>query len=440
MYSGKHLAGNNEDGAGGHEHIAVKPRKKGYIRVFVLWSLLITLVLGGAGFIYAKFLEERIHRGSANSMAGNNKLVQREDPDEPVTFLLLGSDIRPVEGDQGRSDTLMVFRVNPEKKIAYLISIPRDSRVEIPGHRKNKINSAYQYGGADLTIETVQNLTGLDINHYAIIDFKGFKEIIDALDGIDIEVEKPIHDRFEGVDVDFEPGMQHMDGDAALKYVRVRHVDDDFGRIGRQQQFVKAIMEKMLSFGGVIKVPQLAGIAADNVTTDYDLGISRMISYAQMIKSVGRHNIHMVTLPGEAQMIGNGSYVVLDEPKVAWMLERVRNDMPLELTGEEKQRENIEVAVQNGSGKSGMAKKMADKLAAYNFKIGEVGNAPSFNYYETQIVVPEEKAELANVVQSQLGFGEVKIEKEEFSEADVTVIIGKDFTRMAIESGNANIQ
>lgn len=423
------------------KHAAEKPRKTGYLRVFVLWSLILTLLLGAAGFIYARFLEERIHDTSSLTKSDGkapNHLV-REEENEPVTFVLLGCDKRQaLKDDPGRSDTLMVLRMNPKKNIAYLLSIPRDARVEIPGYGREKINAAYQHGGPDLVIETVNNLFGFDINHYVLMDFEGFKQMVDQLGGINIDVEKRMRDHFEGRDIDIAPGMNHFDGAHALDYVRIRHVDDDFGRMGRQQQFLKAVMDKVLSFGGIFKIPSLVNTASNYVTTDPSIGVTEMIKYGQMIKSIGRENLHMVTLPGEARMIGDISYVVLDEPKVDWLVSRIKNDMPLELTAAEKQNENVKVDVENGSGKPGTAKLMADKLTSFGFKIQTVGNAHSFNHQETKIIAIPGKEQLAQRVRDQLGLGRV-VNVGDVSDsgngsgadisstADVLVIVGKDY-------------
>ncbi|MBI4733567.1 MAG: LCP family protein, partial [Rubrobacteridae bacterium] len=353
---------------------------------------MVFLVLASAGFMYAQFIEERLHgdMGTDAAQAGDEEnaaqyLDNREDSNQPVTFLLLGSDTRGVAGEPARSDTIMVLRMNPEKKIGYLISIPRDSWVKIEGHGKKKINAAFQYGGPSLMIDTVREFTGLDINHYAIVDFQGFKEIVDALGGIDIDVEKDLRDR--KLQMDLHPGYQHLDGEEALKYVRIRHCDDDFGRIGRQQKFLKAVMDKLLRLSSVFRVPQLANIASQNIRTDSALGIPEMIGYGQMIRTIGRNNMHMMTIPATPQMVGAASVVVPDKKKTAWIFERVKGDLPLELTAEEKAYSEINVDIQNGSGRAGVAKAMAEKLTALNLEVKEVGNAESFNYYETRIVV-----------------------------------------------------
>jgi len=412
---------------------SAKRRKTGYLRVFFLWSLVISLLVGAAGFVYARFLEERIHYGSeAVAQDEDNFESGARGDGETANFLLLGSDTRDKKGDVGRSDTIMVFRMNPKEKIAYLISIPRDSRVTIPGHGKQKINAAYQYGGPGLMIKTVERFTGLDIDHYAVVDFQGFKDIVDALGGIDIDVEKRLTDK-RNLKMDLRPGYQHLDGQAALDYCRIRSCDDDFGRMERQQKFLKAVMDKLFRLSTVIRIPQLADIASRNIKTDPGLGITQMIAYGQDARQIGRSNIHMLTLPGTPKTIDKVSYVILDEDKVEWLLDRIKNDLPLELTDEEKKNENILVEVQNGSGKPGIAHEMANKLNDLRFKTGEVKNAESFNYYETQIIALKEKEELARRVQTQLGFGRVITDEEVPEGADVLVIVGRDFAYVVSE-------
>lgn len=394
--------------------------------MLILWSLMFSLFVGAAGFLYARIIEERVHSGGRAASADNGDGLVAPTGDRPVTFLLLGSDTRGEEDDPGRSDTIMVLRISPKEKIAYLLSIPRDTRVKIPGHGRTKINAAYQYGGAPLMAKTIKEFTGLEINHYAVIDFQGFEEVIDTLGGIDIDVEKRLLDRRHKIDI--RPGYQHMDGEEALKYVRIRYSDDDFRRIGRQQKFLRAVIEKVMRVSSIIRIPQLADIASRNITTDNGLTITRMIAYGQMFKSIGRENLHTVTIPGAPQTIGGVSFVIADEPKMMWMVDRIKSDMPLELTEEEKENKNISIDVQNGSGKAGIARKMADKLGSLNFKIREVGNADSFTYYETQILASEEKADIAKKVQAQLGFGHVAVDESASGQVDVRVIVGRDFS------------
>lgn len=169
--------------------------------------------------------------------------------------MIMGVDER--DDDVGRSDTLMVATLDPKKDHAALMSIPRDTRVKIKGHGWDKINAAYAYGsakggpeaGEKLTQRTVEDFLGVNMDHYVVINIQAFQKIIDAIGGIDIDVEKRMYyedpwDDDGGLIIDLQPGMQHMDGKTAVTYVRYRDEEGDIGRIKRQQKFMKACMDK----------------------------------------------------------------------------------------------------------------------------------------------------------------------------------------------------
>ena len=150
-------------------------------------------------------------------------------------IVVMGVDER--SDDVGRSDTLFVVMFDSSNKSASLLSVPRDTRVRIEGHGWDKINHAYAYGGRELTQKTVEELLGIKINNYVMVDFKGFTGLVDAIGGIDIDVEKDMyyHDTWDGFTVDLKKGRQHLDGKTAIQYVRFRDEEGDIGRIRRQQ-------------------------------------------------------------------------------------------------------------------------------------------------------------------------------------------------------------
>jgi LCP family protein required for cell wall assembly len=175
-----------------------------------------------------------------------------------TTFLLVGTDTRsdtPTTGDEAsgngtggdRSDVLMFAQIDPSGPSATVVSIPRDSWVEIPGHGKNKINAAYAFGGPSLLIQTFETLTDLRVDHLAVIDFAGFQALVDAVGGIDVNVLAPTS--LDGVQ--FQAGPNHLDGYAALKFVRQRHglPDGDLDRAQREQSALRAILVKITSNG-----------------------------------------------------------------------------------------------------------------------------------------------------------------------------------------------
>jgi polyisoprenyl-teichoic acid--peptidoglycan teichoic acid transferase len=168
------------------------------------------------------------------------------DPGEAQTILLLGSDKRPDDATDGgagtgaRSDTIILVRLNPEKNATALMSLPRDLKVEIPGHGVDKINAAYSLGGPKLTTETVRQLTGLSINHVINVDFHGFQKAIDAIDCIYTDVDRRYYnDTAEFAYINIPAGYQQMCGDKALQYARFRHEDSDLVRGIRQQDLLR---------------------------------------------------------------------------------------------------------------------------------------------------------------------------------------------------------
>ena len=174
------------------------------------------------------------------------------DPGDPQTIMLLGSDKRPKNakdggaGAGGRSDTIILVRLDPDKKATALMSLPRDLKVQIPGHGTDKINAAYELGGAKLTLQTVKNTTGLSINHVINVDFQGFRRAIDALGCIYADVDRRyFNDSAAYAYIDVPAGYQKLCGEEALEYARFRHEDSDLVRGVRQQDLLRAAKQQV---------------------------------------------------------------------------------------------------------------------------------------------------------------------------------------------------
>jgi polyisoprenyl-teichoic acid--peptidoglycan teichoic acid transferase len=208
-----------------------------------------------------------------------------------TTILLLGTDNARVGGREGdrHSDSILLLRTDPEHHRLYYLSIPRDLQVPIPGSTTQKINAAFQIGGPALAIRTVRQLTGTEINHVVVVNFADFKDLIDALGGIDVAVPKPIRsNRFDCPFATqarceqwqgwrFEKGTQHMNGERALIYSRIREnmldpADTDVTRGARQQIVMDALTAKFTSPGTLLKLPFHGGSLAKPLTTDLSAG------------------------------------------------------------------------------------------------------------------------------------------------------------------------
>jgi LCP family protein required for cell wall assembly len=199
-------------------------------------------------------------------------------------------------------------------------------RVKVPGYGMDKINHSYAYGGLPLTRQTVEEFLGINVDHYMITDFEGFTNVVDILGGVELEVEKEM--RYYGIDVTIEldPGLQRLDGYKALEYVRWRSDDEaDFGRVRRQQHFLKVLLQEMIAFKNILRFPQILPKVAENIKTDMELG--KALKLANTLKNVEIEEINTFTLPGRAGKIDGISYVLPEEQEVRELVDRYLKGM-----------------------------------------------------------------------------------------------------------------
>ncbi len=191
-----------------------------------------------------------------------------------VNVLLLGIDERPNEGDAFRSDTMILAGFAPRERRVALLSIPRDLWVSVPGFGENRINTAHFYGGPPLAMQTIQSEFDISLHYYVELNFNGFVSLIDALGGITVDVQEPLHDEsyptpdYGITTIDIPAGTQQMDGATALIYARSRYSTSDFDRALRQQQIISAVRDKLAQPGTWLRAPSLYAAAVSAVDTD----------------------------------------------------------------------------------------------------------------------------------------------------------------------------
>ncbi len=339
-----------------------------------------------------------------------------------VRLLILGVDER--EQDVGRSDTLMLATLNPTTKQAAILSFPRDMWVHIPGRSEDKICHAYNRGGVELSQETVEALLGIDVDYYARIDFSGFKDIVDVLGGVDIDVEKKMDwdDRRGNLHIHLTPGLQHMDGEDAMGYVRYRS-DSDYERIKRQQHFLNALMEQKLTARNIPRLVRLVPRIADAVDTD--LSEPELLALVNLLREMGLASVRGATVP-----VRDGddphryrSYLIRTECNevLAYLSEH--------LDGEPAAPCALEV--RNGSGLEGVAADAADRLTGKNFTVALTENWDSFDIRTTQVRYKRGSLHTAEWVTKILGCGEAVAETDslEYYErnAPLRVVLGSDY-------------
>ena len=215
-----------------------------------------------------------------------------QKPKGQVNILLLGSDARPNEGGF-RTDIIVWVSVNPEDGYVSAISFPRDLYVSIPGIGYNRINTAFIYGGFDLLADTFEVNFGIRPDHYVMVDFNGFKTVIDDLGGIDVQAAQNLSDscatwiKANGW-CSVGPGLVHMDGDVALWYARSRYSTSDIDRARRSQEVIKAIFERLMKLDVVLKAPELFKAYRNYVDTDIDItDVVSLLPFASQIYETG---------------------------------------------------------------------------------------------------------------------------------------------------------
>jgi LCP family protein required for cell wall assembly len=308
-----------------------RPRPKwGRIALVVGGALLAIVLLAGFGlYLYARNLDSKVARTDPFSQitAGRPPVLVSG----ATNILMLGSDSRnPDEKANAgaRTDTIILMHVQADHQHAYLISIPRDSYVSIPGHGKDKINSAFAYGGLPLVIQTVEGFTGVHVDHLALIDFGGFQEVTDALGGVDMYVDqtiKSIHPPYRT----FQKGNRHFTGAEALDYVRQRYqfADGDITREKHQQVFLKAVLDKAASTGTLTNPAKLNAFlqsVTKAMTVDKDFSLTGM---AWQFHSLRSADLTFMTSPYSGfDTIDGQSVVVVDRTKALALYDAVAKD------------------------------------------------------------------------------------------------------------------
>ena len=291
-----------------------KKNKSSYVK-YILILVVVFILSGMVGAFFANALVD--NKPDYNEDDKKGMLVAKDK----ATVMIMGVDERA--DDVGRSDTLMIATLDSDKNQAALLSVPRDTRVKIKGHGFDKINAAYAYGGRKLTQETIESLLNTHIDHYIKINVHGFTKIIDALGGIDIDVEKRMYyedpwDDDGGLYIDLQSGMQHMDGKTAITYVRYRDEEGDIGRIKRQQNFMKAVMDKLVSPTIIPKLPAIVSAVSDSVETD--MSVSEILSFLGTLQDAKDNGLKSEMLPGKPVYIEGISYWVPDISKTRQIL------------------------------------------------------------------------------------------------------------------------
>jgi len=429
---------------------------------------LVLFVAGGlySGFIFYNTVKDIVAYAQFPSFADFTlpAVSAQEEPQESflpklekkerVNILLLGIDQRPGER-AARTDTIIIATIDPQTNTAGMLSIPRDLRVNIPTVGEKRINTAYFYGeinnypggGPALAMRTIQQNFGIPIHYYVLVNFQGFKAVVDTIGGIDVYVEEDINDpKYPDQNYGYDPfyitkGWHHMDGETALKYARTRATPGgDFDRLKRTQQVIMAVRDRVMQTDLLIQfipqIPHLMRTLGDAIQTD--MPVDMVIQLAEMAKDIDRDHIRAEVISGDMTIpttLPSGAQVLCPVMEKIRPLVREMFLSPVQLDEaqiEDLNRlaaENARIMVQNGTPTGNLAARTSAYLKEQGFHVVQFGNADRFDYARTVIIYYAEKpytvarlAQVFNVPQEA-----IQNATSQQSPVDIRVIIGADF-------------
>jgi LCP family protein required for cell wall assembly len=318
----------------GLEKALVSPpkRKRRPLRFIAVGVVLLLIVALLGGYLYWRVIGGLFTRTDVN-------LQPAAGP--ALNVLLVGSDSReglsdPLDTERfgavggKRADTLILAQIVPSQQRGVLLHFPRDLYVTVHGGGRqfqSKINAAYNHGPQGI-VDTVQALTRLPINHYMEIDIRGFRGMVDAIGGIDVCVDSALYD--SKLNFRLPAGTSHLDGNSALSFVRARYAtpDGDFGRIKRQQQFIRSVMSKVGRpgvLGNPLRVNELARAFAQNVTVDQFFQLDDLVKFALSVRRVGPEQLETYSIPSRSARLGGQSVVVMEDQQAEVLFQALRN-------------------------------------------------------------------------------------------------------------------
>ncbi len=358
---------------------------------------------------------------------------------ERLNILLLGIDSRDDGSSTKNTDTMIVLSLDPVNKTGAMLSLPRDVYIDRPGEFTDKINAAYAFGGYDLTRKVVEDLLGIRLNAYALVDFDAFTKIVDSVGGVVIDVKRPVRDESYptpdyGIErLDITPGPQLMDGQTALRFARSRHDTNDYSRAQRQQLVLSALRTRMAEGDFIRGLPGLVDRVGSAVQTNFDP--ANILPLAQFGTGIDGDAIRSEVLYPcggayphcELQSSGgaNGFYLIPDRAKIRDLAAALFYDPQVKSEG-------AQVEVRSAGARSGVAQSIADRLTERAFTVSTVSDGAAGR--SAVLVRNSAKRYTANALAQQLGGLPVDtLPSSETTAADIVVRVGTDFRGLATD-------
>jgi LCP family protein required for cell wall assembly len=413
----------------------IKARRKATIKRAISAFIILVFLLITFGCIYAFTFISGL---KTESLLGAKEPASNES----VNILLLGMDIGDVDQEENfsikRTDTMMLLNYNPKTDKIHIVSIPRDTLIEVEDAYDQygnyepywKMNAAYALGGEEEVISQVESLLEVNVNYLVEIDYEAFRNIIDALGGIEMYIERDMNydDDAQDLHIHFNAGETvHLDGKAAEEFFRWRKNNDgtgfvngDLGRISNQQMFMKKVIEKVMNPFIIFKIPTILNVVQENISTN--MSGSKLVSYGlKMLKNSG---INMVTLQGYDESIYGQSFLVVDKESNKDILQALQSGTG-SFSDTTIPRGDYKILVLNGTRVNGLAGDLKIDLENIGYANIEVGNAEQV---DTSTILAND-SDIRDLLKTDTGISKTgKNKTQEYSDYDAVIIIGEDYT------------
>jgi len=443
----------------------MRPRSGGSSRKWIWYVsfLLVALMAGGAVGYYAKpigklgaevyltFKQKQWQaKGKEKKKIDNTLATLSSDPNASVNTLVIGYDKGSNKGEGGycRSDVMMLVCLMEKQKKAVVLSIPRDTKVEVPGHGTQKINAAHAFAGPAGAIAAVKSLTGIDVHHYVEMDFTGFEKIVNAIGGVPIHLNTAINDPHAGY---LPAGDLLLDGWQALVLVRSRNLPNgDVDRIKSQQAFIKALLNKAESMKSVWKGKQLVDIVASNCQMDYNAG--QLTNLAEELRGFKVSDVQFIAAPGDSRYIAGVSYFIANDPLLAEVTTEIKqtnqisDELKAKLNSPDSRRveelygpnADVITVLAGTKGVSYAVPTVAQELRVLGHQKVFEGTAKQVHERTTIIYRKEAKASCAAIVKSVPEFANADVVLDDQIagqyNSPVVVVLGGNFTTPSLVS------
>jgi len=396
------------------------------------------LVLGVIALVITFIIVTMVSGISALMKVGSKSMPSSIDVSskEPVNIMLLGMDIGdPKQIDNQsikRTDTIMVLNYNPANKRLNVVSIPRDTLINL-SDRNIKINAAYAIGGYPKIKSEAESLLNIKINYLVKIDYNAFREIVDALGGIEMKIERNMiyDDEGQNLHINFKAGETvTLDGKKAEEFFRWRKNNDgsgfangDLDRIENQQKFISKVVEKCTSPSILFRAPSIMSALGDNIETN--MSATEILSYGLKFMNLKKENMTMVTVAGTPKTINRESFLIFDKNENKDLLSSLSSSSTTKTSSVNVSKDEVKIKILNGTKISGLAAKAMKELNDAGYSKIDTGNIENM---DKSIILSNDSDKL-KIIEQDLNIknSDKKENKTEYNDYDVIIILGKDF-------------